>query len=248
MAVPTQYPGPSHNRGTWFATTDWSLILAAADSQDPNAQEALDSLCQIYWHPVYAYIRRRGYQDMAQDLTQGFFTQLLEKQYIKSARSERGRFRSFLLASVKNYLANEWDREQAQKRGGGTVLLSMDFEGAKASLPEPGHEITPEVVFERQWALTVLENVLAALRQEMVRSGNEERFQRLKGFLTGEQAGIKLRTVATELEMSEGAVKVAIHRMRRRFGEMLQSEIASTLNDPREVDEEIRYLFAVITS
>jgi RNA polymerase sigma-70 factor (ECF subfamily) len=185
---------------------------------------------------------------MAQDLTQGFFTQLLEKQYIKSARSERGRFRSFLLASVKNYLANEWDREQAQKRGGGTVLLSFDFEGAKASLPEPGHEITPEVVFERQWALTVLENVLAALRQEMVRSGNEERFQRLKGFLTGEQAGIKLRTVATELEMSEGAVKVAIHRMRRRFGEMLQSEIASTLNDPREVDEEIRYLFAVITS
>ncbi len=246
--MPTQYPGPTHNRGTWFATTEWSLILAAADSQAPNAQEALDSLCQIYWHPVYAYIRRRGYQDMAQDLTQGFFTQLLEKQYIKSARSERGRFRSFLLASVKNYLANEWDREQAQKRGGGTVLLSIDFEEAKASLPEPGHEITPEVVFERQWALTVLENVLAELRLEMVRSGNEERFQHLKGFLTGEQVGIKLRTVATELEMSEGALKVAIHRMRRRLGEILQSEIASTLNDPRQVEEEIRYLFAVIGS
>ena len=247
--MPTQNPGPTHNRGTWFATTEWSLILAAADSQDPNAQGALASLCQIYWHPVYAYIRRRGYQrDMAQDLTQGFFTQLLEKQYIQSARFERGRFRSFLLASVKNYLSNEWDREQAQKRGGGKSGISLDFNGAEALWIEPADPVTPESIFERRWALTILKRVLDELREEMVRLGNEDRFLLLKDFMIGEDKGLQYKRAADKLKMSEGAVRVAVHRMRRRFGELLRAGIALTIEDPKVVDDEIRYLLSSIDS
>ncbi len=248
-AVPTQSPGPTHNREKWFTTTKWSLILAAADSQDPNTREALARLCQIYWPPVYAYIRRRGYQrDMAQDLTQGFFTQLLEKQYIKSARSERGRFRSLLLVSVKNYLANEWDREQAQKRGGGKFCIAMDADGVEALWLEPTDPMTPESIFERRWALTILERVLDELREEMVRLGNEDRFLHLKDFLTGEDTGLEYKGSADKLKMSEGAVRVAVHRMRRRFGELLRAGIARTIEDPKLVDDEIRYLLSSIDS
>jgi RNA polymerase sigma-70 factor (ECF subfamily) len=185
---------------------------------------------------------------MAQDLTQGFFTQLLEKQSIQSARSERGRFRSFLLASVKNYLSNEWDREQAQKRGGGKSGISLDFNGVEALWLEPTDPVTPESIFERRWALTIVERVLDELREEMVRLGNEDRFLLLKDFMIGEDKGLQYKRAADKLKMSEGAVRVAVHRMRRRFGELLRAGIALTIEDPKLVDDEIRYLLSSIDS
>ncbi len=249
VAVPTQSPGPAHHRETWFTTTEWSVILAAANSKDPGAQEALASLCHIYWHPIYAYIRRRGYpRENAQDLTQGFFTQLLEKKRLKAARSDRGRFRSFLLASVKNYLANEWDRERAQKRGGGQFGISLDFNGAEALWIEPVDPVTPESIFERRWALTTLAQVMDQLRKQMIQSGHEARFVRLRGFLTGEDTGLQYKQAADELKMSEGAVRVAVHRLRHRFGELLRREVARTIQDPKKVEYEIRYLFSAIDS
>ncbi len=247
--MPTQNPGPAHHRETWFTTTEWSVILAAANSKDPGAQEALASLCHIYWHPIYAYIRRRGYpREDAQDLTQGFFTQLLEKKRLKAARSDRGRFRSFLLASVKNYLANEWDRERAQKRGGGQFGISLDFNGAEALWIEPVDPVTPESIFERRWALTTLAQVMDQLRKQMVQSGHEARFVRLRGFLTGEDTVLQYKQAADELKMGEGAVRVAVHRLRHRFGELLRREVARTIHDPKKVEYEIRYLFSAIDS
>ena len=205
------------------------------------------TLCQVYWYPVYGYIRRRGYQrDKAEDLTQGFFTQLLEKDYIKTARRDRGRFRSFLLTSVKNYVADDWDRDQAQKRGGGRSFIPLDFDNAEALFPQPTRPVTPDSIFERRWALTLLEQVFEQMREEMVQMGNEERFSHLSGFLTGEETGMRCKEVAADLRMNETAVRVAIHRMRKRFGELLRSEIARTIDDPKEVNDEIRYLLAVI--
>jgi RNA polymerase sigma-70 factor (ECF subfamily) len=224
------------------------VILSAANSKDPGAQDALASLCHIYWHPIYAYIFRRGYKrEDAQDLTQGFFTQLLEKKQLKAARSDRGRFRSFLLASVKNYLANEWDRERAQKRGGGKSDIPLDFNGVEALWIEPADPVTPESIFERRWALTVLAQVMDQLSREMVQSGHKARFVHLRGFLTGEDAGLQYKQAADELKMSEGAVRVAVHRLRRRFGEFLRREVARTIDDPKQVDDEIRYLFSTLS-
>ncbi|MEE8349433.1 MAG: sigma-70 family RNA polymerase sigma factor [Acidobacteriota bacterium] len=225
------------------------MILAAANSKDPGAPEALASLCRMYWHPIYVYIRRRGYQrEDAQDFTQGFFAQLLEKKHLKAARSDRGRFRSFLLASVKNYLANEWDRERAQKRGGGKSGFSLDFDGAEALWVEPADPVTPESIFERRWALTILTQVMDQLRNEMVQSDHEARFVHLRGFLTGEDPGLQYRQAADELNMSEGTVRVTVHRMRRRFGELLRHRVAQTIDDSQKAEDEIRYLFSAIDS
>ena len=237
----------SVGKGKRFATTNWSLILAAADTQNPNSQEALEELCQKYWLPVYAFIRYRGFDEAkAEDLTQGFFTRLLEKKNLKSANPERGKFRSFLLGSVKHYLANEWDREQAQRRGGGS-FRQLALDDAAARYSEPSEKVTPETVFERRWAATVLEVALKGLRREVQRGSGEE-FDRLKGFLTGENVGIRYREVGQELGTSEEAVKVRVHRMRKRFGQILRNQIVETVVDPEEVDEEIGYLLGVLSS
>ncbi len=237
----------SVGRGKRFATTNWSLILAAADTQNPNSQEALEELCQKYWPPVYAFIRYRGFDEAkAEDLTQGFFTRLLEKKNLKSANPERGKFRSFLLGSVKHYLANEWDREQAQRRGGGS-FRQLALDDAAARYSEPSEKVTPETVFERRWAATVLEVALKGLRREVQRGSGEE-FDRLKGFLTGENVGIRYREVGQELGISEEAVKVRVHRMRKRFGQILRNQIVETVVDPEEVDEEIGYLLGLLSS
>jgi len=240
-------PGGNEER---FQTTRWSLVRAAGASASPESQAALAALCRIYWPPVYAFLRRRGNdEESAKDLTQGFFTDLLEKNRLKSARQERGRFRSFLLASAKNFAANEWDRSQAKKRGGGTPPIPFDLSDAE-SVYQPALEVrgNPEAIFELRWAITLLKQVHARLEQEMEGAAGHERFLRLKPFLTGEATGLSYKKVASELGMGESAVKVAVHRLRHRFGRILREEVAQTLTDPAMIDEEIRFLLGVIAS
>ena len=188
-----------------------------------------------------------GYdRSTAQDLTQGFFAQLLEKKYLKEADPERGRFRAFLITSLKHYVANEWDKERAQKRGGGQTLLSLDFDNAEGLYQlEPADEITPEEIYNRRWALTQVERAINELREEMIKMGHPERCEALKGFLTGESEETPYAQVAESLGLNEGAVRTAVHRMRRRFGALLREQVAQTLADEQDVDGEIRYLLSV---
>lgn len=235
---------PPHCGKRHFATTRWSIVLAAGRDSSPEAKTALATLCETYWFPLYAFVRRQGYdaQD-AQDLTQGFFTRLLEKKDLRDVQRERGKFRSFLLASMKHFLMNEWDRTQAQKRGGGQRMLSVDFDEAESRLRlEPSHEQTPEVIFEKQWALTLLDRVWAVLREEFVRAHKAEQFDRLHVYLTGEKSAVTYAEVAEELRISEAAVKMAVSRLRRRFHDRLRKEIVQTVATEDEVDDEIRAL------
>jgi RNA polymerase sigma factor (sigma-70 family) len=233
-----------------FATTRWSLVLAAGQRCSPQSSAALATLCENYWYPLYAYVRRRGHDaDEAQDFTQAYFARLLEKNDLAAADPGRGRFRAFLLTSLKHFLANEWDRARAEKRGGGRSVLSIDFGTAEERYrAEPSHDLTPEKIFERRWALVLLENVLARLHDESAQAGKADSFDRLKGFLTGEQAAVTYGKLAVELNTSEGAVKVAIHRLRRRYRELLRAEIEETVADAQEIDQEIRDLFSALGS
>jgi RNA polymerase sigma factor (sigma-70 family) len=234
-------------RGARFETTQWSIVLAAGRGGGGGSRDALAALCESYSYPVYAYVRRCGHgADEAEDLTQAFFAALIEKRFLSAADPERGRFRSFLLAAVAHFLANERDREAALKRGGGRVVVSLDAGDAEWRYGrEPSHEETPERVFERRWALTLLDRTLARLRAESERAGHGARFERLKGFLTGEGGG-GYAEAAAGLGLSEGAAKVAVHRLRRRYRELLRDEIARTLADPAAVDDELRELFAAL--
>jgi RNA polymerase sigma-70 factor (ECF subfamily) len=230
-----------------FATTRWSLVAAAQDASAPAAREALAELCAAYWFPVYAYVRRRGHDHhAAQDLTQGFFARLLEKNDLAAADRTRGRFRSFLLAACQHFLANQHDHAAAKKRGGGRVHVPLDFADADGRYSrEPADATTPERVFDRQWALGVLERVLAGLRDEYAESGRAKLFDAIKGCLTGAtEAGYA--ELADRLRMTEGAVKVAVHRLRQRYKDRLRAAIAETVAAPEEVEEEIRDLFAAL--
>ena len=233
-----------------FTTTQWSLVRAAADSANPECREALSSLCRTYWFPVYAYVRFRGNDsEAARELTQGFFAFLLDKKSVKAARPERGRFRTFLLTSVKNYLANERDRALAWKRGAGAPVLSLDFETAESTLKlEPQERETPETIFERRWAVSVLRQAMARLERETQQAEKTELFRQLKPFLVGEGRGRPYSDVAADLEMTEPAVKVAIHRLRRKFGRLLREEVSQTLSDPALLDEEMRFLRGALSS
>jgi len=233
-----------------FATTRWSLVLSAGNRGSLQSATALATLCETYWYPLYVFVRRRGRDaDDAQDLVQAFFARLLEKNDLAAAGRERGKFRSFLLTSLKHFLANEWDRQRAQKRGGGQPLLSIDFGTADDRYrAEPSHDLTAEKVFERRWAMVLLANVLARLQQEFVQAGKSDTFDHLKIFLTGEQPALTYGQLGAELAMNEGAVKVAVHRLRRRYRDLLRDEIGQTLADPEEIDQEIRDLFAAISS
>lgn len=234
------------DRDARFRTTRWTLVVAAGAGDRTEARRSLSELCERYWFPLYAYLRRRGHSEAeAQDLTQGFFAFLLEKGVLAAADPERGRFRSFLLASLNNYVANEWHREQAVKRGGGRSPLSLDFEAAEGHYRLQAAEgASPEQLYDRQWAVTQLDRVLRRLEQEAIRASSAERFQALKGYLAGEGAGAPYREIAARLAMSESAVKVAVHRLRCRFGHLLREQVAETLADPSRTDEEIRNLFA----
>jgi RNA polymerase sigma-70 factor (ECF subfamily) len=231
-----------------FATTRWSLVAAARDRAAPPAREALAELCRAYWYPVYAFVRRCGHGHAeAEDLTQEFFARLLGKDALAAVDPARGRFRSFLLASCRHFLANQHDRERARKRGGGRPTLPLDFGGADDRYRrEPAHDDTPEKLFERRWALALLDEVLARLRAEYEATGKGQLFALLKGHLTGDDPGLPHAAAAEQLGMTEGAVKVAVHRLRKSYRELLRQEIAQTLADPAEVDDEIRSLFAAL--
>jgi RNA polymerase sigma-70 factor (ECF subfamily) len=202
----------------------------------------------MYWHPVYAFIRRSGYnQDQAQDLTQAFFAVLLEKNYVRDADQQRGRFRSFLLSSVKHFLANEWDRAHTLKRGGGEIPLRLGTEIETWYAPEAVEHRTPESLFERRWALSVLEQVMTKLRVELAATGKGH-FDRLAAFLQGDSRGARYEAVAGEMGVSAGALRTMVHRMRRKYRDLLRAEIAETVSTPEEIDEEIRFLFSSLSA
>ena len=234
-----------HRDRRWFRTTRWSLVQDAGNSRVAGAEDALAQLCEAYWPAVYAYVRSRGNDsESAKDLVQGFFAQFLEKRFVKGADRDRGKFRTFLLVCVKRYLANEWDRAQAHKRGGGRSPVPLDGPTAESHYRiQPGHDETPEKIFERRWAMALLDRVLARLEAEMERSAGRERFAILKPFLTADAVGTNYREAADELGMSEGAIKVAVHRLRRKYGRLLRDEVAQTVAKPGMVDQEIRFLF-----
>jgi len=231
-----------------FPTTRWTLVVAAANPAQKEARSALVSLCENYWYPLYAYLRRRGYSpDQAQDLTQEFFIRVLEGRYLYRADPQKGRFRAFILTSLKFFVADEEDRQRAQKRGGGLVVPLEFASGEERYQREPAHDETPERIFERRWALSVLDRVVEKLRGEFVQHGRPEHFERLKVFLLG-QSEACYAELAREMNTSEGALKVAIHRLRKRYRELFRQEIADTVADPTEVESELRYLAAVLTS
>jgi RNA polymerase sigma factor (sigma-70 family) len=233
--------GPSQ-----FPTTRWTLVVAASDPKRKDVRSALASLCENYWYPLYAYLRRHGYPaDQAQDLTQEFFIRVLEGRYLDRADPEKGRFRAFLLTSLKFFVGDEQDRCRAQKRGG--ALLPLEFSsGEERYQREPAHDETPERIFERRWALSVLDRVVEKLRDEFVRHGRPEHFERLKVFLLG-HSDAPYAALAREMKTSEGALKVAIHRLRKRYRDLFRQEIADTVADPAEVESELRFLAAVLT-
>jgi RNA polymerase sigma-70 factor (ECF subfamily) len=239
---------PDHQGSARFATTRWSVVVSAGGGHDsPQVREALGTLCQVYWYPLYAYVRRSGHSaDDAQDLVQSFFTQLLEKNRLEVADPQRGKFRSFLLASLKHFLANEWRRAGAQKRGG-QPPISLDLASGESRLAlEPADELTPEKIYERRWAMTLLEQTLARLREEFAASGKLELFEQVKDYLGGDRGAVPYRQLAAELGMTEGALKVAIHRFRRRWRELMRDQIAHTVTRPEEVNEELRALFNAV--
>lgn len=231
-----------------FATTRWSVVLGAADSDPDASRQALGTLCSTYWYPLYAFARRRG-QDAhsAQDLVQGFFATLLAQGAVRRADPARGRFRTFLLTAFQRHAAKEHEKATALKRGGGVAPLPLDFEdGERRYLSEPADHLTAERIFERRWALTLLERVLAQLREQHARAGKAEWFDTLRAYLGAAGDPPPHAEVAARLEMSEGAVKVAVHRLRRRYRDLLRAEIAQTVEDDAAVDDEIRHLIAAV--
>jgi DNA-directed RNA polymerase specialized sigma24 family protein len=231
-----------------FATTHWSVVLAAADTKSPHGKDALEKLCRTYWYPLYAYVRRKGYDaHHAQDLTQEFFARLLARNYLSVADRNRGKFRSFLLGSLEHFLAREWTKAHAQKRGGGQAVISLDETNPENRyLLEPAHELTAEKIYDRRWATTLLGQAMSRLREECVASQKGDLFGKVEGFLSGEKGETSYADVAAALKMSEGAVKVAVHRLRKRYGELVRAEIAQTVATAEEIDEELHYLFTAL--
>ena len=231
-----------------FATTHWSVVMAAGRPKSASYQQALETLCKTYWFPLYAYLRRHGCDsNQAEDYTQAFFAGLLAKGGLRLADPKRGKFRSFLLASLKHFLSNERARARAKKRGGGRKVLSLDIHNAESQYAlEPRDELSPEKLFERSWALTVLDRTMARLQAEAISTNKQKLFDRLKIYLTAEKSSIPYRDVAAELDMAEGALRVAVHRLRRRYRELLRDEIAQTVTSDDQIDEEIRHLFTAL--
>jgi RNA polymerase sigma factor (sigma-70 family) len=241
-------PSPDSG-GSDFATTQWSLVLRANRSSD-SATAALQTLCKRYWYPLYAYVRRRGVEShTAQDLTQEFFARLLEKNSLAAASPERGRFRAFLLTSLKNFLTNEWEKGQALKRGGGNrpISLEVNVDSAETRFRlEPIDQQTPERTFERQWALLLLELVMQRLQAEQAAAGKAQQFELLKDALTAGTDRLPFPTIAAELSISEEAARQAASRLRKRYRELLREEVSHTVASPEEVDDEIRSLFQAL--
>lgn len=231
-----------------FATTHWSVVLAAGDAESPEAAAALEELCRGYWFPLYAYARRSGNEAAtAEDLTQEFFARLLQKDYLRVVDRKKGRFRWFLLTAFKCFLANEWDRQQAQKRGGGQKAIPLDALTAEQRYQlEPADRHTADLLFERRWAMTLLENARQRLQAEYENAGKTDRFALLEGSLPGERTARTYAEMGEELGLSEGGVKTEVHRMKRRYAELMREEVARTVADPAEVDLELRHLIDVL--
>jgi RNA polymerase sigma factor (sigma-70 family) len=239
---------PSTNdqsRGDIFATTHWTVVLAAGKQATPQSAEALEQLCQTYWFPLYAYVRRKGYtKEDAEDLTQAFFARFLEKNYLENLSAERCRFRAFLLASLKNFLSNEWKKSRTIKRGGDQKILSLDWETADSHFQIAATTVSPDKEYDREWAVALLAQVLDRLRREWEVEGRSDQFEALKIFLSAGKGTVPYSEPAKTLGVEEGAVRVAVHRLRKRYRQLLSDEIAQTLADPTQVDEEMRALFA----
>lgn len=235
--------------GDVFATTHWTVVLAAGQRHTPQSDHALEALCRTYWFPLYAYVRRRGHAKAdAEDLVQAFFARFLAKNYLAGLSEERGRFRAFLLAALKNFLVNEWKHANRQKRGGGETALSLDWETADTRFQVAAqNEPSPDQAFDREWALALLSKVIEKLQAECVAEGKAQLFEQLKVFLAAGKSETAQSEVATALGMEEGAVRVAVHRLRKRYRQLLRDEIANTLSDPAMVDEEMRALFGAFT-
>jgi DNA-directed RNA polymerase specialized sigma24 family protein len=240
--------GPPGAVGARFQTTQWSLVVAAGQGGSPTAEQALARLCALYWYPVFAFVRRKGHSpEDAQDLTQGFFARLIEKGDLGDADRSRGRFRTFLLTACQHYLANERDRELARKRGGGIAPVPIDAAVAERRYQRAfAHDETPERVYDRQWSLTLLDGVFETLRDEYASNGKAEMFVRLKEFVNADEDAGTHADAARELGTTAGAVKVAVHRMRKRFREELLRSVADTLGPGQDVDEEIRQLLGTL--
>lgn len=229
-------------------TTHWSVVRAAGRSDTTRALHSLEQLCRAYWYPLYVYLRRRGYgPEDAEDLTQEFFARLLHSNFLATANREQGRFRSFLLAALNHFVADEWDRQCARKRGGGQRLIPLEAETAETRYRlEPADDLTPEKVYEQRWARTVLTNVIDQLRQEYEREGKSALFADLKSCLVKARAAVPYADLARRLNLSEGSLRVSVHRMRQRYRELLRANIAHTVADPAEAEEELRYLLRVL--
>lgn len=231
--------------GGRFNTTHWSVVLLAGRADSAQAGAALEQLCRNYWYPLYAYVRRKGHSPHdAQDLTQEFFARLLEKEFISLATKERGRFRSFLLKSLDRFLINDWVKNKAQKRGRGEAVLSLDEENAERIYKLEENQLPPENLYDRRWALTLLERAMDRLRTEYKTAGKQDLFEQLREWLLEEGTGEAYRQLAERNGSSEGAIKVAVHRLRQRFRDAVRSEIAETVSTSEEIEEEMRCLMA----
>ena len=234
----------------WFVTTHWTVVLSAREPDSATAAAALEELCRTYWYPLYAFVRRQGHAPHdAQDLTQEFFARLLAKDYLKTVAPEKGRFRTFLLVALKRFLANEWDRARAQKRGAGQVMVPLDTTTAETRYQgEPAADLAADRVYDRRWALTLLDATLARLRAEFTAAGKAAEFEQLKSFLTAGPAGADQAGMAATLGLTEGALRVAVHRLRRRYREIFRESIAHTVARPEDIDEEVRHLISALSA
>jgi RNA polymerase sigma-70 factor (ECF subfamily) len=234
--------------GAVFATTQWTVVLGAGGPSTEHARLALEELCRIYWRPIYAFVRRLGHSPHdAQDLTQEFFARLLASRSLDRVHPERGRFRSFLLSALKHFLANEWDKVRSLKRGGGQPVLSFDSTDAETAVrAAETRSLGPEQAFDRQWTLALLDRVLARLQQEHLDAGKAAMFAHLKETLTSDRSAVPYAVMASRLGVSEGSVKVAVHRIRQRYRQLLREEISHTLADPAQAEQELRDLFAAL--
>jgi RNA polymerase sigma-70 factor (ECF subfamily) len=243
-------PDSSHSTPqALFVTTHWSVVLTARDKSSPDATAALDALCRTYWYPLYAFVRRQGHNPPdAEDLTQAFFARVLEKDYLQAAARKKGRFRTFLRVALKRFLANEWDRSRRLKRGGGHAPLSLDTSMAERRYCEDrAGTLAPDRLYERRWAMTLLEQALARLRADYGAAGKAAEFERLKGALTADRGAIPYDALAKALNLSEGAARVAVHRIRKRFRELFRAAVADTVSGPDEVEDELRYVVELLS-
>ncbi len=248
MNSPSDGVEPSAKGSGLFTTTHWSVVLGAKQGDAPDARTALEKLCRTYWYPLYAFVRRRGYSpEDAEDLTQGFLASLLSTHALGNVHPAKGRFRSFLLASLNHFLANEWDKARTLKRGGGQPAIPLDTAETRYRA-EPSEDLSPDRIFERQWAVTLLAQVATRLQEDYEAAGKGPLFNVLQVYLSGDKGLAPYRETADQLGLSLDALKKAVERLRRRYGELLREEIAHTVSDPAEVDEEIRYLRSVVAA